>query len=229
MPRRSGDVRTRLSFWQKIFYAVVRFLVGALCRFLWRVQIRGTEHIPLTGPFILSPVHRSYIDAALLALMGNRPVRFMGKDSLWRHPVTDWFFTSMGGLPVRRGVPDREAVRACERLLAHGQGVVIFPEGTRRSGSMVQSISEGAAYLATKMQAPIVPVGIGGSERATPRGTRRLRRVKISIVIGEPIPPPSPNPSGRVPRRAVRALTEQLAVRLQAAFDDAQEEVIRRG
>jgi 1-acyl-sn-glycerol-3-phosphate acyltransferase len=228
MPRWSGEVRVRFAPWQGVLYGFVRFVVGGLCRLLWRVRVRGLEHIPAEGPFILSPVHRSNIDTPLVALMGTRRLRFMGKDSMWKFRSSDWFFTSMGGFPVRRGTPDRDAMRSCEQLLRDGQALVIFPEGTRRSGPVVEELFEGPAYLAAKLQVPIVPVGIGGSEGAMPKGAKGIRPVKVSIVVGEPIAPPAPTESGRVGRKGVRALSEQLQERLQELFDEAQADVPRR-
>ncbi|MEO5678799.1 MAG: lysophospholipid acyltransferase family protein [Acidimicrobiales bacterium] len=228
MPRWSGQVQVPMSPWQHVLYCVVRGVVGGFCRVFWRVRVRGLENIPATGPFILSPVHRSNVDTPLVALMGTRTLRFMGKDSMWKFGVSDWFFTSMGEFPVHRGTPDRDALRSCERLLADGQALVIFPEGTRRSGPVVDELFEGPAYLAGKLQVPIVPVGIGGSEGAMPKGAKGIRPVKITIIVGEPIAPPAPTESGRVGRRGVRALSEQLRLRLQELFDEAQAEAAAR-
>jgi len=228
MPRWSGQVQVTMAPWQHVLYRSVRAVVGGFCRRFWRVRIRGLENIPAEGPFILSPVHRSNVDTPLVSLMGSRALRFMGKEAMWKLRLSDWFFTSMGGFPVSRGTPDREALRACERLLADGQALVIFPEGTRRSGPVVNELYEGPAYLAAKLQVPIVPVGIGGSEGAMPKGAKGIRPVKISIVIGEPIQPPVPTGSGRVGRSGVRAFTDQLRPRLQQLFDEAQADVAGR-
>ncbi len=228
MPRWSGEVQVRFAPWQHVLYRFVRAVVGGLCKALWRVRVRGLENIPARGPFILAPVHRSNVDTPLVSLMGRRQLRFMGKDSMWKFGFSDWFFTSMGGFPVHRGTPDRDALRSCERLLADGQALVIFPEGTRRSGPTVDEMFEGPAYLSAKLQVPIVPVGIGGSEGAMPKGSRGIRLVKISIVVGEPIAPPEPTESGRVGRKGVRALTEELQQRLQELFDEAQADVAAR-
>ena len=228
MPRWSGEVRVRFDRWQHVLYRFVRAVVGGFCKGFWRVRVRGLEHIPADGAFILSPVHRSNIDTPLVALMGKRLVRFMGKDTMWKYRFSDWFFTSMGGFPVHRGTPDRHALRSCEKLLADGQALVIFPEGTRRSGPVVAEVFEGPAYLSGKLQVPIVPVGIGGSEGAMPKGSKGIRPVKVSIVVGEPIPPPPRTESGRVGRSAIRAHTEALKQRLQDLFDEAQADVARR-
>ena len=228
MPRWSGEVQVRFAPWQHVLYRFVRAVVGGFCSAFWRVKVRGLEHIPPEGPFILSPVHRSNVDTPLVALMGARMVRFMGKDTMWKFKLSDWFFTSMGGFPVHRGTPDRHALRSCERLLADGQALVIFPEGTRRQGPVVSEVFEGPAYLSAKLQVPIVPVGIGGSEGAMPKGSKGIRPVKISIVVGEPIRPPLRTESGRVGRSGIRALTTQLQERLQELYDEAQADVARR-
>jgi 1-acyl-sn-glycerol-3-phosphate acyltransferase len=128
----------------------------------------------------------------------------------------------MGGVPVHRGVPDRAAMKSCDAILAAGQPMVIFPEGTRKSGPIVEEIFEGPAYLAAKHQVPIVPVGIGGSEHAMPTGAKMIRPVRISIVIGAPIVPPAPTESGRVGRKGVKTFSDELRTQLQELFDVAQ-------
>jgi 1-acyl-sn-glycerol-3-phosphate acyltransferase len=101
--------------------------------------------------------------------------------------------------------------------------VVIFPEGTRQSGPKVESLFEGAAYVASKVGVPIVPVGIGGSEQALRKGHKLPRPVKVTIVVGQPIAPPPPSEGGRTSRRAVHDLTLQLRDDVQRLFDEAQE------
>lgn len=228
MPRWSGQVRVEMKPWQLVLYRVMRAIIAGFTGLFWRVRIDGLENIPAEGPFILSPVHRSNIDTPLVAMMGRRTLRFMGKDSMWKLRISDWFFTSMGGVPVHRGVPDRAAMKSCDEILGAGQPMVIFPEGTRKSGPVVEELFEGPAYLAAKHQVPIVPVGIGGSEGAMPKGAKMIRPVKVSIVIGAPIAPPAPTESGRVGRKGVKAFTDDLQARLQTLFDEAQAKVAAR-
>jgi 1-acyl-sn-glycerol-3-phosphate acyltransferase len=148
----------------------------------------------------------------------------MGKDSLWKNPVSDWFFSSLGGFPVNRAVADREALNQTFDLVGEGEAVVMFPEGTRRSGPTIEPehMRDGVAYVATRAQVPIVPVGIGGSERAMPSGARYIRPAKMVLIVGEPVAPAPLRDSGRVSRRGVRTLTEELRTELQGLFDDAQ-------
>ena len=206
---------------QRILYFVVRNVVVGFCRLFWRVTVEGRDNIPATGPFILSPVHRSNIDTPLVAACTSRRVHYMGKKEMWKYRFSSAFFTAMGGIPVDRGAADREALRKSAEVLDAGEALVIFPEGTRRSGPVIEDVFEGAAYVATKTGAPIVPVGIGGSEGAMPKGAKLIKPVKCVIIIGPPLHP-EPGERGKAPRRAVRELNHRLQAELQRLFDEAQ-------
>lgn len=203
-----------------LLYAVVRGLVVAFCRLWWRLEVRGAEHLPVTGPFVLAPVHRSNADTLVVSALTRRRLRYMGKDTLWKKGLVSRFLNAMGGFPVRRGTADREALRRCAAVLAEGDPLVIFPEGTRQEGPVVDTLQEGAAYLAARAGVPIVPVGIGGSDQALPKGSKALRRVKVTVVAGAPLLPPAVD--GRVPRSAVGRLSEELRGRLQLLYDEAR-------
>ena len=203
------------------WYAFARGLVELVSRILWRVEVVGADKLPLSGAYVIAPVHRSNIDTLLAGCLTHRRIRFMGKDSLWKYRWTGALFSSLGAFPVHRGVPDRDALRRCEEAVRAGEPVVLFPEGTRQSGLRLHPLFEGAAFVAARAGVPIVPVGIGGSEWAMPKGSRRVHLVKVVVVVGDPISPPEPGPSGRVPRRAVSELTAQLAAVLQDCFDEA--------
>jgi len=126
---------------------------------------------------------------------------------------------------VRRGSADREALRRTIELIETGQPVVIFPEGTRQVGPLVQPLFEGAAYVAIRTGVPIVPVGIGGSEKAMPKGSKMLYPAKIHVIIGPVLRPKPPEEGKRSSRRSVHELTEQLHTELQDLFDRAQAKV----
>jgi 1-acyl-sn-glycerol-3-phosphate acyltransferase len=98
---------------------------------------------------------------------------------------------------------------------------VLFPEGERKSGDVVQPLFDGAAYVALKAGVPIVPVGIAGSEAVMPKGARFIHPAKVRVVIGPPIRPPVPVAGARVPRAAVRDLTAELHETLQRLYDEA--------
>ncbi|MFV0258447.1 MAG: lysophospholipid acyltransferase family protein [Acidimicrobiales bacterium] len=203
-------------------YRVLRGALSLALRLWFRVEVVGEQRIPRTGPYILAPgAHRSILDTPLVAVTGPRVLRYMGAENFFRIPGFGWFLSAMGGFPVERHATDRVALRRAEEVLADGDPLVVFPEGTRFSGPEVQPLKQGAAFLAGRSRAPIVPVGIGGAERALPRGRYLPRPSKIVLVIGEVMEPPG-EPGLRVRRREVMALSDRLQERLQALFDEAQ-------
>lgn len=217
-------MRERLSL---LWYGFCRGLVEVICRSVWRVRIEDRHKLPASGAYVIAPVHRSNIDTLLAGCLTRRRIRFMGKDSLWKYKWSGALFSSLGAFPVHRGTPDREALRQCEEAVRSGEPVVLFPEGTRQSGPTLHPLFEGAAFVAARAGVPLVPVGIGGSEWAMPKGSNRISPVKVVMVVGDPIPPPRRGEGGRLPRRAVKEMTEQLAVQLQSLFDRALREAGR--
>lgn len=206
-----------------ILYRIVRAAVAVIIRLYWRTTFEGLERVPSKGPFVLAPVHRSFIDFALVSGVTKRRLRYMGKDSLWKWRPFGSFISALGAYPVRRRTADREAMRRTISVIEHGEPVVLFPEGTRRSGPVVSNLFEGAAYVASRAGVPLVPVGIGGSERALRKGKRLPRPVKVHVVVGPPLmPPDTPEGRRRPPLRAVHQLTTDLETELQRLFDYAQ-------
>lgn len=225
VPRPGDDARTWLgppSRLTRFSYAIVRGLIGAVAKLFGSMRIVGLEHVPDSGAFVLAPVHRSNIDFALTARLTTRPMRYMGKDSIWKSKPLGRFVSMLGAFPVHRGTADRESLRTCVEIIEGGSPLVMFPEGTRRSGPVVEDLFDGPAFVAAKTGVPVVPVGIGGSERMMPKGAKFLKRTPLVMIVGPPIPAPERTESGRVPRTAVRDLTAALQVELQRLFDEAQ-------
>lgn len=204
------------------WYRFARAVVLGICRLLFRVTAEGTEHVPATGGFVLAPVHRSFLDFALVSIVTRRRLRYMGKAELWKYRWGGRILESLGAFPVHRGGADREALKRAVEVVARGEPLVLFPEGTRRFGPVVKDLYEGAAYVAARAGVPIVPVGIGGSERAMRKGRKLPRPVKVHVVVGPPIPPPPQKEGGSVSRRAVHETTGRLEAELQRLFDEAQ-------
>jgi 1-acyl-sn-glycerol-3-phosphate acyltransferase len=224
-PRYGEDARTWLgapSRLTRVSYAIVRGLIGLVAKLFGGIRIVGLEHVPASGAFVLAPVHRSNIDFALTSLLTKRPMRYMGKDSIWKSRALGRFVSMLGAFPVHRGTADRESLRACQEIIEGGSPLVMFPEGTRRSGPVVEDLFDGPAFVAAKTGVPIVPLGIGGSERMMPKGAKFLKRTPLVMIVGPPIPAPERTEAGRVPRTAVRELTATLGDELQRLFDESQ-------
>jgi 1-acyl-sn-glycerol-3-phosphate acyltransferase len=205
-----------------ISYKIMRAIVVGASVGYTRTRVVGRHNIPRSGAFVLAPIHRSNIDTPLAAAVCSRRLRFMGKDSLWKVRVIGWLLSALGAFPVTRGTADREALKRCIAVLEMGEPLVLFPEGTRQSGPTVMPLFDGAAYIAVKAGVPIIPLGIGGSERVMPKGRKMIYPRKCVLVIGEPITARI-DETGRVSRSAVKELTEKLTVDLQRLFDEAQQ------
>ena len=205
----------------RVMYWIGRNILVGFSRVFNRLTVEGRENVPTSGAFILSPVHRSNVDTPIAAVCTKRRMRYMGKDSLWTNRFFGRVLSAVGGFPVSRDIADREALLRCAEVLAAGEPLVLFPEGERKSGPLVQPLKDGAAYLALKANVPIVPVGIGGSEGMMRKGSKFIKPVKIHVVIGTPIMPTA-SESGRVSKSQRVEMSTRLHQELQRLFDEAQ-------
>ncbi len=217
-------VKTKLagtSLLDKAAYQTIRGIVTTFCRVWCRMSVKGRENIPKEGAFLLAPVHRSILDTPIASSTTWRRMRFMGADKYWNSPRFGQLLSALGAIPVTRGSADREALLRSIHVLKSGQPLVVFPEGERKEGPIVQPLFEGAAYIAIKAGVPIVPVGIGGSGRVMPKGAKFIYPRKLCVIVGPPILAPVDS-TGRAPRALVRETTEKLHAELQRLFDAAQ-------
>jgi 1-acyl-sn-glycerol-3-phosphate acyltransferase len=200
-------------------YRVVSALLRGLSWFLFHPTVIGVENIPLEGPVLIAPIHRSNVDFAFTLFISPRKVFFMAKDSIFRVPVLGPLVNHLGAFPVKRGSADRESMSLAEDVLRQGHALVLFPEGTRKEGLNVQTLHDGAMFVAARTGALVVPVGIGGSEKAMPLGAKMPRFAKIRIVVGTPIAPASSE--GRISRSSVSAKSEELRVELEKVYQQS--------
>ncbi len=215
---------------KRIFYRVCRALVLTPFKFLFQVTVRGKEKVPRSGAYVIAPSHRSIMDILFTPYITRRRVRFMAKQELFSKSFLAWLFDALGGFPVDRGAADRGAIRSAEHALQGGEPLAVFPEGTRNNGPEIGPLFDGAVYLAAKLNVPIVPVGVGGTEQILASGRVIPKLHKVAIVVGDPIAPPVPSePTGestgrrpRVRRHDVTDTTAKLRVALQECFDEAQ-------
>jgi 1-acyl-sn-glycerol-3-phosphate acyltransferase len=203
------------------FYRIARAVVITFCKVWFRVSYEDTHRLPTKGAYVIAPIHRSNLDTFVVGCVTRRRVRFMAKDSLWKVKPLGKFVETVGAFPVHRGSADVDAIKTALAVLADGEPVVLFPEGARQSGPLVQPLFDGAVYVAAKAGVPIVPVGVGGSERCMPKGSKLVYPYKIHVIVGDPIPAPPMN-GRRVDRDALAKVTAELKDNLQALFDAAQ-------
>jgi 1-acyl-sn-glycerol-3-phosphate acyltransferase len=182
-----------------VFYRICRALVVGMSRLYFPGTVTGRENLPAEGAFIVAPVHRSYVDWLIVARITKRRLRYIVKEEVWKSKAVGRLLGALGAFPVNRSGADREALERCQSVLAGGEPLVMFPEGTRRSGPEVGELRDGVAYLSLRTASPIVPVGIGGSERAMPRGSSFPRPRRVNIVIGPPVKASPPAGTGASP------------------------------
>jgi 1-acyl-sn-glycerol-3-phosphate acyltransferase len=175
------------------FYFAVWSVIRLLSRLLFRIESRGTENLPATGPVLLASNHASNLDPPLVAICLKRPIHFLAKEELFRVPVLGPVITRLNAHPIRREGIDRKALRGVLEVLRSGQTLIIFPEGTRTPDGSLQEAKPGVAMIAAQAGAPIVPVYIEGTFRAMPRGASWPRPVKVRVYFGEPFPPGLPD------------------------------------
>lgn len=169
----------------KWFYETCRVIVRAVAPLLIRLRVDGVENVPKTGPVILVSNHLNWTDIPMIGVRLMRRTHFMAKVELFQKAPLKWLVIGLGAFPVRRGEADRQAIRQAEEVLKAGQVMVIFPEGTRsRSRKMKEGLA-GVALIALRSGAPIVPVGIYGSERFKPWHIWPFR-TPVTLTYGEP-------------------------------------------
>jgi 1-acyl-sn-glycerol-3-phosphate acyltransferase len=206
-----------------LFYRTMRFLIAGGSATAYRARISGRKNLPVTGGYVLAPSHRSMMDIPLAAWLTARPLRYMGKASLFRIPVLGWFFRTLGGFAVARDGTDRKALRDSMAMLQSGEILLVYPEGTRQHGPKIQTLQPGAAYLALRAGVPILPVGIAGTEEILRSHRVKLPRFRhVAMVVGEPLVGEQRD-GGVVPREQVDALTARLHDALQVVLDEAYE------
>jgi 1-acyl-sn-glycerol-3-phosphate acyltransferase len=163
-------------------YAQVRRTFGGLVRAVYRLEVTGTDHIPVSGPAIIASNHDSFLDGIVLGAAISRELRFLAKAELWRFRLLAWMLDGLGAIPVARCRYDYLALTRVQQALDAGQAVAIFPQGAVRGDRIWH---RGAALMALVTGAPLVPVRLIGTARALSRG--RIGFPKLRVIVGEPI------------------------------------------
>ena len=195
-----------------LVYWLVRAVIQPFFLLFFRLERIGHETIPARGPVILAANHRSFLDPFVIGTMVRRPVYYVAKKELFANRLQAWFLSSLGAFPIDRGAGDEDAMDAARRVLARGDAVVIFPEGTRVRPGPLGRPKRGVGRLALESGAPVVPVAVIGTE-AVRRGWR-IRPHHVRIRAGRPLnfptaQRPSPRLAGSVTERVWACVTLQ--------------------
>ena len=173
-------------------YRLISYLlVFPVYRLLFRGRTLGNGNVPMDGAVVVVANHGSHLDPPLLGHALGRPVAFMAKAELFKVPLLGEIIRACGAYPVARGASDREAIRTATDRLLEGWAIGVFIDGTRQGDGRVNNPQAGAALLAARSGAPLLPVAIINSHRALGPGKGGIRLVPIQIRIGTPIQPPA--------------------------------------
>lgn len=176
-------------------YFLGRFVLTPLARVLYRPHLEGRSLVPKTGPVIFASNHLSFLDSIAIPVSAPRPVHFLAKASYFDGTgVKGWasreFFTAIGAIPVKRGA-GQAALDALDQqrvLLEQGKAVALYPEGTRSLDGRLYKGRTGVAFLALQTGAPVVPVGLIGTDDVMPVGAKLPSlKHRITVKFGEPL------------------------------------------
>lgn len=171
-------------------YPIARAVLTPLFRACWRVHVEGLGNVPREGPAILCPNHTSVIDSFLMPSVLPRRITFVGKAEYLDDWKTRHLFPALGMIPIDRrgGDASRRALEAAARVLERGELFGIYPEGTRSRDGRLHKGHTGAARLALRTGAPLVPVGIVGTRDIQPPGARLPRPFRACVIrFGRPL------------------------------------------
>jgi len=221
---------SHIAWWMMLLARVVRVVLSAFVR----LRVEGDlAAIPRTGPVILAANHASNADpvvlGAVLTLSLGRRMHWLAKKEIFDWPIVGWMARNGGIHPVDRSTADVEAFRTARRILDEGQVLFVFPEGTRSPDGGLQRARDGVAMLALRTGAPIVPIGIAGSDKVWPKG-RKLPRPggSVTVTVGRPFSLADEVPAGLRGREAksaattglMRRIAELLPARQRGVYDE---------
>ncbi|GAB4536435.1 MAG: lysophospholipid acyltransferase family protein [Anaerolineae bacterium] len=203
---------------KRIWYRIVWVITSALFRAVCRVETDGRSNVPERGPLIIASNHLHLFDPPLvLAALPFREITVLAAEKWAETWPISWLLKSMGAIFVVRGEVDREAIKKCLAVLEQGGILGLAPEGTRSRSGTMQRGKPGVAYLATRMDVPILPVGISGQKQIFGEW-KRLRRPRVLVRIGQPFKLPPVH--GQQKSEQLQEHSDQVMRRIAALVDE---------
>jgi 1-acyl-sn-glycerol-3-phosphate acyltransferase len=177
-----------------VLYPVLHTVVPPVAKAVWRPTVRDLQHVPPTGPVILASNHLSFADSMVIPIVVPRKVVFLAKSDYFtgsglRGAAVRGWFEGLGMLPVDREdtAAAIDSLQTALDVLGRGEAFGIYPEGTRSRDGRLYRGRTGVAHLALTSGAPVVPVGLTGTDRLQPIGSRLPRLAKVTVAFGAPI------------------------------------------
>lgn len=170
-------------------YTIVRLLFKIFFRGFFRLKISGLENVDQfkEGGFLIAVNHISNLDPFLSGTFIKRKIYFFSKKELFKNKLGHWLFTNLNCLPVDRANPGPKAIKKIIAVLGAGEGLTIFPEGTRSKDGNIQDIKPGTGMIVAKTKVPLIPCYLTGTNKALPKGSFFPKRCDITISYGTPL------------------------------------------
>ena len=161
-----------------MFYAFIKGIILIFSKIFFRIHVNGIENIPKEGSCILCFNHRSLLDPPIIGVLMPRKLCFMAKEELFKAPIFGFIIKKLGVFPIKRGAADIGSVKTAIKILKAGKVLAMYPEGTRNNSGTLGKAKPGAALIATRAQAPIIPIAAVGAYKPFN---------KLIVNIGKPI------------------------------------------
>ena len=189
------------------FYYIGRFLTVVLSFLLTHREVKGKENVPKQGPLLIAANHLNLADSPIIGVSINRKAMFLAKEELFHSRFSGYIMRNFGAFPIRRGGMNRESMRKARQFLAQDMAIIMFPEGRRSLSTQLESAFSGAALIASRSSAPILPIGIFGTEKIKGMSWF-LRRPRITVNIGSSFYLPPVN--GKLNRAQLTEFTHSI-------------------
>jgi 1-acyl-sn-glycerol-3-phosphate acyltransferase len=213
------------------YFFLKTFVLGPLLRVLFRPWIRGIENVPTSGAAILASNHLSFSDSIFLPLMLRRPVTFLAKSDYFtgkglKGALSRWFFTATGQLPIDRsgGKASEASLNTGLQVLAGGNLLGIYPEGTRSPDGKLYRGRTGIARMVLEAKVPVIPVAMIDTEKVQPIGQKLPKIRRIGVNIGAPLDF-SRFEGMEGDRIVLRAVTDEIMYELQKLSGQVYDDV----
>jgi 1-acyl-sn-glycerol-3-phosphate acyltransferase len=182
----------RTTFW-RVCYQIARWIIMLVFRSLFmHLEIRGQENVPRKGSLIVCSNHLHNFDPVVVGVAIPRSMLYMAKKELFAIPALRQVIRFFGAFPIDRGAADRAALRYAVNAVDEGFALLMFPEGTRSVTGKIERVLPGAAFVALRTGAPVLPVAVTGTQalpfdkKSAKPGTKRQFRPRVVVTIGEP-------------------------------------------
>ena len=170
-----------------IVYNIFHNLSKLIARMFFGLRIVHPERMPESGPLIIAVNHSSFFDPPLAGICSRRGVYYLARKTLLQWPFFGPLFPAMNVIPVERDGNDMTALREVIKKIKEGNGVVLFPEGTRSPDGRLQPARAGIGLVIAKTGAPVLPMRIFGAYESYPKNAKHSQFSSITVVLGEPI------------------------------------------